>query len=144
MFFSTLSFKSMRIDSPWILEDKRGTAAFSFNFQPQSLSLRIHPRMQRYLYVEVDLGAPAQVREVPSCLEVSSSGVGIQFIHLLLGLQRQSALIEHLRFRGNNLLHKDTRVDGCRCLLCRTYINNGDRNVFYFMRLHIRVLTVER
>lgn len=40
-----------------------------------------------YLYVEVDLSAPAQVREVSSRFQVRSSGVRIQLIHLLFGFQ---------------------------------------------------------
>ncbi len=52
-----------------------------------------------YLYVEVDFSTSAQVGEVPSCFQVSSSCIRIQFVHLLLCFQWQSTLIEHLHTR---------------------------------------------
>ena len=52
-----------------------------------------------HLDVQVDLRTSAEVREVPACFEMSSSGVGVQFIHLLLGLQREGTVIKHLRIK---------------------------------------------
>lgn len=53
--------------------------------------------MQTHLNIEVDLSAPAEIWEVASRFEVSSSGVRIKLIHFFFCFSRKCALVKHLR-----------------------------------------------
>lgn len=54
--------------------------------------------------IEVDFSTSAKIREIASCLEVGSSGVGIQLIHFFLRFSGKSALVKHLEASSGSAL----------------------------------------
>lgn len=68
-------------------------------FSSTLTTTRYPSHVPAYLYIQVDLCTPAQVREVSARFQMSSSGIWIQFVHFLLSFQRERALIKHLHKR---------------------------------------------
>lgn len=101
-----------------------------------------------HLDVKVNFSTSTKVGKVAAGFKVSSPGIRVQFIHLLFCLIWKSTLIKNLKTQQHEVTHTNAKATEVQqfimsMLEVKAYIHNGDRNIFYFVRLNVGVLAVQ-